>query len=100
MKRFDLDQHSPGTINLSPGMGIVIITDKGPSRPCGQSMRTTCEHASIHLFPNERSMREAMSGGVGRNGKKQDVRWGVVGEHTTGVIQLTLHEELADELVS
>lgn len=81
------------TIDLKPGTAWMLYMDDGPGGPCGQSMRTTCPHGVLHVWPNEDAMRAAMaaSGSVGRN-KKAKVMYGVVDEWTSpGVFQVRIH---------
>jgi len=92
----DLDQtHGRGVIiNMKPGAAWMLYLDDGPGGPCGQSMRVTCPHGFLHIWPNEDAMRAALpaSGSVGRN-KKARVMYGVVDEWTSpGVFQVKIHE--------
>lgn len=93
MNRRDLDIADSVSINLTAGMAWALYSDTGPSGPCGQSMRTTCAHSVLHVWANERDMREAMKRGIGRN-KKARIMCGVVGEWTSGgIFGVVLHEE-------
>lgn len=80
------------TVDLQPGMAWALYADDGPGGPCGQSMRTTCPHSVLHVWPNEDAMRAALADGhIGRN-KKARVIYGVVDEWTSpGVFQVRIH---------
>lgn len=90
----DLDQTYGQSvlINLKPGMAWALYFDDGPDGPCGQSMRTTCPHSVLHVWPNESDMRIAMQDGhIGRN-KKARVMYGVVDEWSSpGVFRVEIH---------
>lgn len=84
-------------VHLKPGMAWILYTDNGPGGPCGQSMRTTCPHSVLHVFPSETEMRAYAEEGVGRN-KKGRVEYGVVDDWSAaGVFQVVLHGEGEDE---
>jgi hypothetical protein len=84
-KQYELDQTSEQEINitLKPGMVWCLYADNGPGGPCGQSMRVTCNHASLYIFSNLEDFEKAREAGIGRN-KKAYSMWGVVGEFTAG----------------
>lgn len=90
---YDLDRTYGKEVNLclKPGMGWILYTDNGPGGPCGQTMRVTCPHSVLHVFPDEDSMRAYAEEGVGRN-RKGRVEYGVVDEWSSaGVFQVVVH---------
>lgn len=86
------------TLNLRPGNAWALYMDDGPGGPCGQSMRTTCPHSVLYIWPDEASMRKAMeTKNLGRN-KRARWMYGVVGEWTTpGVFQIRIQQENTGE---
>lgn len=68
---------------LARGMAWCLYCDDGPDGPCGQSIWTTCPHASLMIWSNEDAMRSDLEGHKWRN-KKHRLMFGVVGEWTCG----------------
>lgn len=85
MKTHELDNTLGQSISitLEPGMVWCLYTDNGPGGPCGQSMRITCNHAFLSIFPSMQDFEKAKEAGIGRN-KKAYIMWGVVDEYTVG----------------
>ena len=80
------------SIELKPGMAWALYTDTGPGGPCGQSMRITCPHAVLKVWPNEDAMNAALEQGIGRN-KRHTLFRGVVDEYTIGgVFRVAVYE--------
>jgi hypothetical protein len=79
----DLDvPYGTHPLGLQPGQAWVLYWDNGPGGPCGQSMRTTCEHAMLVIFDSETEMRSTLSEGIGRNPTAKRM-CGVVGDYTS-----------------
>lgn len=89
------NSYSQTPIEIKPGMGFLIITDKGPTGICGQSMDITCPHCRILIWPDEQSMRDAVAdkGTKYRSGSQHNFFMGVFGEWSTGSVQVTQFTE-------
>lgn len=93
----DMSNHygqMPSSIGTSDGSVLVIYTDDGPSGPCGQSMKTTCEHTRVYRFSSESRFRgfvgsKSLIDVFGRKGKKAKVSIVVIGEWSTGYFEFT-----------
>jgi len=83
----DVDQtYGEGvTIKLKPGMAWALYSDEGPSGPCGQSVRAMSPRTVLMTWPNEAAMRSALEKST-MDGKKKQIKWGVVDEYTAGGI--------------
>ena len=81
MTRYELDVQEL-ILDLKKGQGWVLYFDNGPSGPCGQSFRTVCPHAELHVFNDEDSLREFLASKPFRNPKGMQML-GVVGEWTS-----------------
>lgn len=69
----------------------MIYFDDGPGGPCGQSMRTTCPHASIHIWDSEDKMREDLKTMTPRNPKAR-MMYGVVDQWSSpGIFSINKH---------
>lgn len=96
MTSHDLDRMNGNALSLTlkPGMYWALYLDDGPGGPCGQSMRTTCPHTVLHVWPDEAAMRAG--GGFAKFGRNKNGRWmyGVVDEYTSrGVFRIEIHGE-------
>lgn len=77
---------------LTPGMCVVLWTDKGPGGPCGQTMSTTCPWAGLAIFPDEVTARETLAAHPPRRGRQFDIRYIIVGEGGDGQFSIGVHE--------
>lgn len=88
---YELDKILGIDLELKDGTAWALYFDDGPGGPSGQSMRTTCPHAVLHVWDNEQKMKKDMQHGLGRN-KRARVMCGVVGEWTSGgVFGVVIH---------
>ena len=71
-------------ITLKPGMGWAIYSDRGPSGVCGQACSITMPWCSIMFFSDEDTMHEYLKTKPHRNGVKQVLLYGVIGEYGIG----------------
>ena len=91
MTTIDLDERGT-TLELREGMAWLLYTDQGPSGPCGQSMRITCPHAILHVWPSEQAMQDWLEvNKAGRTGQRAAIRLGVVGSYSGGVMRIVNH---------
>lgn len=84
---------------LSPGMCVVVWTDKGPGGPCGQSMSTTCPWGGLAIFPDLETARDEIQARPPRRGDRFDLRYFVVGDFGDGQFSISVHEGCSTGIV-
>ena len=79
-----------------PGTAILVYTDEGPRRPCGQSVSVTCPKTAVHVFESEEAMRHYMDANAdwGQSSKRPRFDYMVVEEGQMGGMSLHVHQEV------